>query len=146
MEGKVFVKKVDGIDVFVNEKGAFEAEINGKTEKRSSLASLARVIKERRGGLDVQLLENRYNRKLRKPMTVIGFTTHNKARKSDGERVEIYHGNLYICSEEQISKIDALIAEQDELTARWETTMMELQVVSMYNFDRIMEERAGGEE
>lgn len=145
MEGRVFVKKVDGIDVFVNEKGTFEAEINGKTEKRSSLSSLARVIKERRGGLDVQLVENRWNRRTRKPVKVIGFQSHNKAKTTNGEKLELYLGGLYICNEEQIRKIDALITEQDELTARWDSLMSELQVVSFYTFDKIMTERAGGD-
>lgn len=145
MEGKVFIKNVEGIEVFINENGAFEAEINGKIEKRSSLSSLARVIKERNGGLDVQLVENHYNRKRRSPMTIIGFTTHDKVRKSDGERVELHSGNLYICNDKEIAAIDALIAEQDELTARWDALMNELQVVSVYTFDKIMKERAGGE-
>ncbi|HMM98516.1 MAG TPA: hypothetical protein PKC99_05880 [Anaerolineales bacterium] len=146
MEGKVFVKNVEGIEIFVNEKGTFEAEINGKIEKRSSLASLVRVIKERRGGLDVQLVENLYNRKLRKPVTIIGFTGHSKAKTSDGERLQIFHGDLYLCNEDQVAAIDALIAEQDELTARWVALLNELQVVSNYTFDKIMKERAGGVE
>ena len=143
MEGKVFVKNVDGIEIYVNEKGTFEAEINGKIEKRASLSSLARVIKERRGGLDVQLVENRYNSKHRTPMTIIGFTENNKVRKSNGQRMNLYSGRLYLCDDREIAAIDMLIDEQHKLDNRWNLLLKSLSSVSVHTFDRIMKERAG---
>jgi len=134
------VATVNGIDIFVDERGKFSAVIEGKAIKRSSLSSVTSEIRKRGNAVTAfEISDSNYEAKRIVKREVIEYLKYSQVRLKDGELCHLYGGLLFVLDESEIDQVQRLIAEQNELDYRWRELLSTFKRVTSKNLEELQQ-------
>lgn len=130
-----FIKTIDGIDISVNERGKFVANINGKDVEKTSLSAVEKQITSLRGAVILYDMRD-YWAKAKRPIEILGYEG-GRVRSKDGKLHGKYELELVYCSEKDLLEIDKIVEAQEKIDEKWANLKNRLLNVSSSNFDKV---------
>lgn len=130
------VKTVNGIDIFLNDRGTFTATINGKKVTRSSLKNVVGEIQSTQSPVTLYAIGDYYNGKHVTPYQIVKFSDSNVATDSEGETHKS-HKNFYYLQDDQVEKLEKLSKQIESIFTEWESIVDRGTRVNCHNFEKI---------
>ena len=125
------VKTLGDTTIYVNDKGKFLAEIDGRIVTRASLRSLERLIEQQLNPLRVIAPKREWIWHVTEDMIIRVAGDNLKGEQSSYGRYD----QVYIYDEEAMEKFRELLAEYEALCTKWDAALESLIRVTPRNFE-----------
>lgn len=137
------IKTIGGIKIYVNDRGRFYAEMDGKIVTRASLRAIERLIEQRLRPLRVLTAEKRWDWRVSED----SIDTATK-RKLKGQKTSYddWENKVYLYDDRAMMQLRGLLEKYKELYAQWDAVLKGLTKVTCKNFEALREEHASGVE
>lgn len=134
------LKTVNGIDIFVNESGKFEATVDGKLVKRTTLTAVENAITDRIEPLIAFEIMEPYHSYVVRPVSIAKFNRHGQAVTAEGKKFQTWH-RVYMCTPADLKKLHAIMAKQSKLLEEWNEIVGDLTQVTGRTFYDLVEKQ-----
>lgn len=128
------VKTIGGTTIYVNDKGRFSAEIDGRIVTRASLRPLERLIEQRSDPLPVMIPRRRWDWRVDED-ELIRLVGDNL--KSERTAYKYFSDSVFVRDEDALAELKELLVEHKDLCARWDAILSRLTRVTRGNFENL---------
>ena len=126
------VKTLGDTTIYVNDKGKFYAEIDGRIVTRASLRALERLIEQQLNPLHVMIPRREWTWRIAEDMIIRAVGNNLKGEQSSHGQ---YGDRVYIYDDAAMEKLKELLAEYEVLCAKWDAVLKGLIRVTPKNFE-----------
>lgn len=126
------VKTIGDTTIYVNDKGKFFAEIDGRIVTRASLSSLERLMQQRLDPLHVIVPRREWTWRVTEDMIIRAVGNNLKGERSSYDQ---YGDHIYIYDDAAMEKLRELLAEYKALCAKWDAILEDLVRVTPKNLE-----------